>query len=171
MGYVSTWPNAKIIGKKSIYESESKSIELPELKVEKSVEDGANVPNVTEEASHTEGLSGEQTTTANSLMVESKPSENDQPLTKKEEEQEDVTVTLYLCFFYTHLSIFFAQSLFAHPLLLLYFLHSHLVYYSILFFFSIIHLLFSFSLSLFGELLDLLDLYMLLSFRSTTNTT
>ena len=109
MGYVSTWPNAKIIGKKSIYESESKSIELPELKVEKSVEDGANVPNVTEEASHTEGLSGEQTTTANSLMVESKPSENDQPLTKKEEGQEDVTVTLYLCFFYTPFSLFFGQ--------------------------------------------------------------
>ena len=132
MGYVSTWPNAKIIGKKSIYESESKSIELPELKVEKSVEGGANVPKVTEEASHTEGLSGDQTTIANSLMVESKPSENDQPLTKKEgQEDGDVTVTLYLCFFYTHLSLFFGQ----------FFLH-------ILFFFSISFTLISFIYSI-----------------------
>ena len=39
MGYVSTWPNANIIGKQSIYKDESKSIELPELKVEKVVEE------------------------------------------------------------------------------------------------------------------------------------
>ena len=143
------------------------------MKVEKSVEDGANVPNVTEEASHTEGLSGDQTTAANSVMVESKPSENDQPLTKKEEGQEDVTVTLYLCFFYTHLSLFFAQSLFAHPLLLLYFLLSHLVYYSILFFFSIIPFFFIINIIVVIVIViwDLLDLYKLLSFRSTTNTT
>ena len=170
MGYVSTWPNAKIIGKKSIYESESKSIELPELKVEKSVEDGANVPNVTEEASHTEGLSGDQTTAANSVMVESKPSENDQPLTKKEEGQEDVTVTLYLCFFYTHLSIFFGQfSL--HILFFFYISFSLISFITPSFSSSLSFHFYSFSLSLFGELLDLLDLFKLLSFRSTTNTT
>ena len=56
MGYVSTWPNAKVIGKKSTYEDETKSIELPELKVEKVVEEGAVVP------------------------VETKPPENDQSL-------------------------------------------------------------------------------------------
>ena len=56
MGYVSTWPNAKVIGKKSIYKDETKSVELPELKVEKSVEEGAVVP------------------------VETKPPENDQSL-------------------------------------------------------------------------------------------
>ena len=56
MGYVSTWPNANIIGKQSIYKDESKSIELPELKVEKVVEEGAVVP------------------------AETKPPENDQSL-------------------------------------------------------------------------------------------
>ena len=56
MGYVSNWPNANIIGKQSIYKDESKSIELPELKVEKVVEEGAVVP------------------------VETKPPENDQSL-------------------------------------------------------------------------------------------
>ena len=72
MGYVSTWPNAKVIGKKSTYEDETKSIELPELKVEKSVEEGAVMP------------------------TESKPSENDQTTSK-----EWVTVIQpdYRCFF------------------------------------------------------------------------
>ena len=56
MAYVSTWPNANIIGKQSIYKDESKSIELPELKVDKVVEAGGVVP------------------------VETKPLENDQSL-------------------------------------------------------------------------------------------
>ena len=63
MGYVSTWPNAKVIGKKSIYKDETKSVELPELKVEKSVEEGAVVPQITEGAPTVEGSSEEQTGT------------------------------------------------------------------------------------------------------------
>lgn len=83
MGYVSTWPNAKVIGKKSIYEDETKSIELPELKVEKSVEEGAAVPQTTEGAPAVEGSSEDQTRTVNSVPVESKPSENDQTPSKE----------------------------------------------------------------------------------------
>ena len=83
MGYVSTWPNAKVIGKKSIYKDETKSVELPELKIEKSVEEGAVVPQTTEGAPAVEGSSEEQTGTANSVPVESKPSENDQTPSKE----------------------------------------------------------------------------------------
>ena len=49
MGYVSTWPNAKIIGKQSLYNDSSKSIELPELNSEKKTEEGVTLPNETEE--------------------------------------------------------------------------------------------------------------------------
>ena len=49
MGYVSTWPNAKIIGKQSLYNDSSKSIELSELNSEKKTEEGVTLPNETEE--------------------------------------------------------------------------------------------------------------------------
>ena len=83
MGYVSTWPNAKVIGKKSIYNNETKSIELPELKVEKVVEEGAVVLQTTEGAPAVEGSSEEQTVTVSSAPVENKPSENDQTPSKE----------------------------------------------------------------------------------------
>ena len=80
MAYVSTWPNAKIIGKHSTYKDESKSIELPEMKVEKSVEEGAAVSNTIEEGARIIGSSEEHTTTGNSVPTESKPPENDRIL-------------------------------------------------------------------------------------------
>ena len=83
MGYVSTWPNAKVIGKKSIYNNETKSIELPELKVEKSVEEGAVAPQITEAEPTVEGSSEEQTGTDSSVPVERKPSETDQTTSKE----------------------------------------------------------------------------------------
>ena len=48
MVYVSTWPNAKIIGKKSLYKGDSKSIELQELNTEKKSEVAIVVPQTEE---------------------------------------------------------------------------------------------------------------------------
>ena len=48
MVYVSTWPNAKIIGKKSLYKGDSKSIELQELNTEKRSEETVVVPHIEE---------------------------------------------------------------------------------------------------------------------------
>lgn len=48
MVYVSTWPNAKIIGKKSLYKGDSKSIELQELNTEKKSEVAVVVPQTEE---------------------------------------------------------------------------------------------------------------------------
>ena len=83
MLYVSTWPNAKIIGKKSIYKDESKSIELPEMKVEKSVEEGVVAPKTTEEAPKVVASSEEQSGAVSSVPAETKPSENDQTPNKE----------------------------------------------------------------------------------------
>ena len=49
MGYMATWPNANIIGKKSIYNDEVKTVELHEMKVGKSVEGETVVSKSTEE--------------------------------------------------------------------------------------------------------------------------
>ena len=48
MVYVSTWPNAKIIGKKSLYKGDSKSIELQELNTEKRSEETVVIPHIEE---------------------------------------------------------------------------------------------------------------------------
>ena len=84
MAYISTWPNASIIGKKSTYDIDSKSVELPELKVEKSIEEkGAVVPDATEELPKTNGSLEEQQTMADPVVTEKKSSENDQTPTKE----------------------------------------------------------------------------------------
>ena len=101
MGYVSTWPNAKIIGKQSIYEDSSNSIELPELRVEKSVEERVATSNATENAPKVEVLSEEQSTAGNTVIVEVKSEANDQTPTK----DANTVVTLYYCLFPFHLSI------------------------------------------------------------------
>ena len=49
MVYISTWPNAKIIGKKSLYKGDSKSIELQELNAEKRSEETVVIPHIEEE--------------------------------------------------------------------------------------------------------------------------
>ena len=48
MVYISTWPNAKIIGKKSLYKGDSKSIELQELNAEKRSEETVVIPHIEE---------------------------------------------------------------------------------------------------------------------------
>ena len=109
MGYVSTWPNAKIIGKQSIYEDSSNSIELPELRVEKSVEERVEksveervaTSNATENAPKVEVLSEEQSTAGNPVVVEVKCEANDQTPTK----DVNTVGTLYYCLFSFHLSI------------------------------------------------------------------
>ena len=101
MGYVSTWPNAKIIGKQSIYEDSSNSIELPELRVEKSVEERVATSNATENAPKVEVLSEEQSTAGNPVVVEVKCEANDQTPTK----DVNTVGTLYYCLFSFHLSI------------------------------------------------------------------
>lgn len=78
MGYMSTWPNAKIIGKKSIYKDDSKSMELPELKVEDAIEEGVVASKSMEEAPEGEGLSEEQSKAGSSIPTERNPLENDQ---------------------------------------------------------------------------------------------
>ena len=48
MLYVSTWTNAKIIGKKSLYNGDSKAIELSELNGEKTSEETVVIPQIAE---------------------------------------------------------------------------------------------------------------------------
>ena len=78
MGYMSTWPNAKIIGKKSIYKDDSKSMELPELKVEDAIEEGVVTSKSMEEAPEGKSSSEEQSKAGSSILTERNPLENDQ---------------------------------------------------------------------------------------------
>ena len=69
MGYVSTWPNAKIIGKQSLYNDSSKSIELPELNSEKKTEEDVTLPNETEKTPEIEVVSEGQPTTVDPVSI------------------------------------------------------------------------------------------------------
>ena len=83
MGYMATWPNANIIGKKSIYNDEVKTVELHEMKVGKSVEGETVVSKSTEEVSTTEGTSEDKSKDTFSDLTEKQSIENDQTPTDK----------------------------------------------------------------------------------------
>ena len=83
MGYMATWPNANIIGKKSVYNDDLKSVELHDLKVEKTTGEGAIVSKSTEEVSTTEGTSEDKSKDTFSVPTEKQSIENDQTPTDK----------------------------------------------------------------------------------------
>lgn len=70
MGYVSTWPNAKVIGKKSLYTGEAKSVELSALNTEKKSDGPVIALQISKETSRADDSTENQSTT-----VESAPSE------------------------------------------------------------------------------------------------
>ena len=83
MGYMATWPNANIIGKKSIYNDEVKTVELHEMKVRKSVEGETVVSKSTEEVSTTKGKLEDVSKDTYSVSTENQCIGNDQTPTDK----------------------------------------------------------------------------------------